>query len=125
VTARVTQMGWATRTPCGSCPYRKDAPIALWHREEYESVFRSETTTDPLDGTIYGCHATLRKEPQVCAGWLLDQQRRGVPSIRLRLALMRNDAAVAALEAVNDGGHQMYDSALEMCAANGVKGTEQ
>ena len=119
MTARVNGIGWETREPCGSCPYRKDAPLELWHRQEYESVYASEHA-ECIGGSVFGCHATLKKDPEVCAGWLLDQKRRGIPSIPLRLRLMRLPDARAALDEVTDGGHETYDSALEMCAANGV-----
>jgi len=108
---------WDTRKPCGSCPYRKDAPLRLWHPSEFENLL--ENDEDTLRGHLFACHATKKApEQSVCAGWLLDQDRRGLPSIQLRLVLNRSAEARQALEQVSDGGHRLYGSILEMVAAN-------
>lgn len=113
-------MRWATAIPCNSCPYRKDAPRELWSREEFYGLLRNDR--DELGGAIYGCHGTRKvpEGPSICAGWLLDQKRRGLPAIQLRLSLMRSEAARTNLESVSNGGHELYSSIREMCAANGV-----
>ena len=86
-------MRWDTREPCESCPYRKDAPIKKWDRAEFEDLLAHDA--NELGGAVYGCHGTKKRVegPSVCAGWLLDQQRRDFPSIQLRLLLMSNAAA--------------------------------
>lgn len=110
-------MKWDTREPCGSCPYRRDARLGLWHPCEFENLV--EQDRDPMNGGVFGCHATAKADqPSVCAGWLLDQKRRNVPSIQLRLMLMRDKDAVACFEAVTDGGHALYGSIGEMVMAN-------
>ena len=109
-------MKFDTTEPCGSCPYRRDAKLGLWHPSEFENLARTEREQM---GAIFGCHATIKqKPPSVCAGWLINQRERGVPSIALRLTLMRNKEAVDCLEKVNDGGHELYDSIEEMIEAN-------
>jgi hypothetical protein len=108
-------------TPCENCPYRRDALRRLWHRSEFEGLLDAETA--PL-GRTYACHkqASLSAaERGFCAGWLLDQKRRGLPSIALRLVLLRDPTAVVALDAVNDGGHPMFRTIRAMCRANGVR----
>ncbi len=111
---------WDTESPCESCPYRKDAQLELWHSSEFENLL--EHDRNEMDGNLFACHGTKNQEQQgVCAGWLLNQQRRGLPAIQLRLALMRSEEAQALLEKVNDGGHELYNSIAEMCAANRVK----
>lgn len=114
-------MRWTTREPCASCPYRRDAPLRFWDASHFRDLLRADA--DPVEGPIYGCHGTakMRAGPSVCAGWLLDQKERGVPSIRLRLSLVFKPEAVAALEEVTDGGHAMYRSLQAMCRANGVR----
>jgi len=120
MTATRTQMGWETREPCASCPYRKDAPLRLWHRSEFENLLRQDA--NEFGGAIFGCHGT-RKLPQqqICGGWLLNQKRRNIPSIQLRLSLISSKAAREALRLVSDGGHELYGSIAAMCRANGVR----
>lgn len=109
-------MKWDTREPCGNCPYRKDAPLGLWHPENLDRLAQSERE---MMGATYGCHATIKApDPSVCAGWLLMQKEHGVPSIALRLCLMQDDEALACFEAVTDGGHELYESVQEMIEAN-------
>ena len=108
-------MKWSTRTPCKSCPYRRDAPLGFWAWDEFVNLEFQDS--DPVNGHTFGCHGT-KSDPDVCAGWLLDQKRRGLPSIQLRLHLMTNEEARECLEQVNDGGHVLYDSIAEMIEAN-------
>ena len=108
------------RTPCETCPYRMDARRFHWDRAEFEGVLAAE---QEMFGRIYNCHkqAELPKERQgFCAGWLLDQKKRNVPSIALRLALWKDASAVAALKAVTAGGLKLFRSVAAMCRANGV-----
>ena len=110
-------MKWDTKSPCGSCPYRKDAPLGLWHPAEFDNLLKQDG--NEMQGAAFGCHATIKAEnPSVCAGWLLDQKKRGIPSIQLRLHLMQNSEALQCLEEVNSGGHELYDSIREMVEAN-------
>ncbi len=69
--------------PCSNCPYRKDAPLKLWHKEEFEKLLASE---NQQFGSIYKCH---KNNGSVCVGWLMKQQENGCPSIALRLALIK------------------------------------
>lgn len=110
-------MKWTTPQPCASCPYRRDAELAKWSAEEFKRLL--EHDADPLRGAVYGCHGTAKlPEPDVCAGWLLDQKRRSAPAIQLRLELHRNPEARAHYERVTDGGHALYDSIEEMVETN-------
>lgn len=113
-------MKFDTPSPCGSCPYRKDAPLGLWHPSEFEKLARSER--DAI-GVVFACHATAKKREQsVCAGWLLKQIDGGLPSIALRLALRNDDTAVALLDTVSNGGHELYATVEEMIRANEALG---
>jgi hypothetical protein len=107
--------------PCENCPYRKDAKVLYWDKAEFEGVLEAEHRQL---GAIFACHKTGKLEPSargMCAGWLLDQKKRNVPSIMLRLKLNRDDAALEAYNNVTDGGHPMYLSVEAMCRANGVR----
>lgn len=104
--------------PCKSCPYRKDAPLRLWHRSEFQNLLAHDA--EPL-GHPFACHKYRnRPEAPYCAGWILDQKRRGFPSIRLRLS-MRNPELRKAIEAVTDGGHRLWSTIKSMCRANGAR----
>ena len=112
-------MKWDIESPCKSCPYRKDSPLALWDRYEFENLLKHDA--DPMQGAVFGCHATRhrpREEQGPCAGWLLDQKRRGTPSIQLRLRLMRNEEAGHCYENVSEGGLELYETLQEMCEVN-------
>lgn len=56
-----------TLHPCGSCPYRKDAPSGLWDEAEYEKLppYDRETAEQPL--TVFLCH---QRTGELCAGWV-------------------------------------------------------
>lgn len=115
-----TSMKWDTREPCTSCPYRKDALKKMWAKEEFENLLAADA--NEFGGAMFGCHKFRNhsEEAQVCGGWLLDQKRRGCPSIRLRLVLIHKPEAVKAIGEVTDGGHKLYPSIAAMCRANGV-----
>ena len=123
--ANNTGMRWETTEPCASCPYRTDAKLEFWHPGEFVNL--QEQDANEYGGAIFGCHGTrkLPEGPSVCAGWLLDQKRRNIPSIQLRLCLMVSEEARDCLEEVNDGGHDLYDSIEEMCEANNIPTREE
>lgn len=109
-----TRFTLGTHEPCEKCPYRCDAPVGLWSPQEFERLLASDL--DP-DGVIYGCH---KRNGDLCAGWLLDQRERGVPSVALRSRLAVDPELASGLRDVHDGGHELYDSVEAMCEANGV-----
>jgi len=115
-------MRWDIREPCPSCPYRKDVPVGTWNRTEFENLLASDE--DPMRGGIFGCHKYRhrpKEERRPCVGWFLDQQRRGMPSIQLRLAgMFGGQEAIDFNNEANDGGHEIYSSIAEMCEANGA-----
>lgn len=107
--------------PCSNCPYRKDAPLRHWDQREFLKLLTEENKEL---GSLYACHGHGKlnnKKRGFCAGWLLDQKRRNVPSIRLRLMLMTNEEARRALEVVTDGGHKLFRTVKAMCRANGLR----
>lgn len=85
--------------PCSTCPYLRSTPVGTWAWEEYENLLAQDR--DALRGRLFGCHETgkLRKQ-HLCAGWLFDQDRRGLPSIQLRLRLTVDETALAQLKAM-------------------------
>jgi hypothetical protein len=110
------------RTPCGSCPYRKDVPAGLWHRAEFENLLRHDA--NEFAGSTFGCHEGRNKprdEQDTCIGWLLDQRSRGYPSIQLRMRLMMAPGAGAQAKEAHADGMRLYPSIAAMCRANGVR----
>lgn len=102
--------------PCESCPYRRDAPRALWAKEEFQKLLHH--TRVPFPGAIYGCHGTGKfPVPHVCAGWLRDQREHGYPSIALRMRMLRDEAALLCAENVQGDG-DMFESVEDMIAFN-------
>lgn len=116
-------MNYEAREPCKTCPYRKDVARRLWHPSEFEKLLHADA--DPIMGPTFLCHLDGKKPPEVrgfCVGWLLDQRARSVPSIQLRLSLLRNKAAVDQLEEAHaPDGVDLYESIEQMCRANGVR----
>ncbi len=111
-------MVWDRTTPCTSCPYRRDAPRGLWHATEFVNLMQHD---GDLFGAMFGCHEFNKRPPEEhrpCAGWLLDQKKRGVPSIRLRMTLSSNPKALACFEKADPAGLPLFDSIEEMVAAN-------
>lgn len=76
---------------------------------------------DPIMGGLFGCHEFNKRpseEHRPCGGWLLDQKRRGVPSIRLRLSLSMNEQAAKCFEEANENGLELFSSIAEMVTEN-------
>lgn len=105
------KMRFERKQPCNNCPYRKDAPKAHWSIEEFKDLLRNDA--DHF-GTTYGCH---KKDDHVCVGWLMDQVKRNIPSIALRIALMKNKVSREYLNALRSPS-KMFSSVREMCIAN-------
>ena len=112
-------MKWNRQSPCRNCPYRKDAPLGLWHPSEFDNLLETERLEL---GAVFACHGTRKHEDMgICAGWLLDQKTRGLPSIALRIQLIQSEEARACLKSVNTGDCELY-SLQEMIAANEALG---
>lgn len=118
-------MRWDDSThtkPCAKCPYRKDAPLKLWHPDHFRKLLADDA--DEFGGAVYACHCDGKKpatEVRPCVGWLLNQRERGTPSIQLRLALMGNQVAQQFYLGITSAGLELYDSISAMCRANGVR----
>lgn len=59
--------GAPAKSPCGSCPYRKDVPSGVWAPEEYEKLplYDGPLITQPV-GAFF-CH---QQDGRLCAGWV-------------------------------------------------------
>ncbi len=112
-------MKYDNRQPCKTCPYRKDVAPGTWHPDEFLNLMRHDA--NEMSGAQFGCHQYRTMPPsehRPCIGWMLDQQQRDVPSIQLRMTLMRNKEALACFMEMTDGGRPLYSSIQEMVRAN-------
>jgi hypothetical protein len=98
-------------SPCKNCPYRKDAPLRYWSIEEFIDLLEKE---GDYMGSVYACH---KKDETVCTGWLMNQDKRGFPSIALRLSLSRNKVTREFLDSLKCKS-EMFDTVEEMCHEN-------
>jgi hypothetical protein len=72
-------------------------------------------------GAMFGCHLSASPENSTtCVGWLIDQKRRGVPNVRLRVRLAVDPRERALFESV-DVNTNTYESIEDMCRANAGK----
>lgn len=100
-------------TPCAKCPYRKDAPLALWSADEFKQLLATESD---MIGAVYGCH---NNDATVCRGWFLDQRERGFPSIALRMALATHNVSAETIDAVKaPDGVELFPDVHTMAKAN-------
>lgn len=65
-------------------------------------------------GTVYGCH---KKDGHICRGFLIDQDRRNLPSIQLRMSLSKYKVTREYLDNLSTK-NELYDSIQEMASAN-------
>lgn len=108
------------KKPCQTCPYRRDVPTGTWHPEEFVKLARNDRNDF---GALYGCHKYGKSEGarSFCAGWLLDQRRRGYPAMQLRLRVITQPGMLEEVESISADGLDLYPSIAAMCAANGVR----
>lgn len=55
------------RTPCVTCPYRRDVASGVWEREEYEKLPRYDGPTMTQPPSAFYCHA---QNGRLCSGWV-------------------------------------------------------
>lgn len=104
-------MDFKRKSPCNDCPYRCDAPLSHWSKEEFDDLQREDTLQF---GSTYGCH---KNDGHVCVGWLMDQDKRNLPSISLRLVLSQSNVTRNYLDNLTCKS-KMYTSIKEMVDAN-------
>lgn len=97
--------------PCPSCPWRKDSPIGAFPAEAYR---HSASTAYDMSTNTFSCHVAGKEAPKTCAGFLM---RGADHNLAIRLAAIRGRYD---LDAVSDGGHELYRDYREMAEANGV-----
>lgn len=73
------------KSPCGSCPYRQDAPSGLWHYDLYAKLIDyDEPNMADQPELVFACH---QQDGKLCAGWVAVHDMR--TNLALFLALLR------------------------------------
>lgn len=55
------------RSPCVSCPYRRDVPSGIWATEEYDKIVQYDRPTFAQPPRLFMCH---QGDNSLCRGWL-------------------------------------------------------
>ena len=97
--------------PCNNCPYRKDAPLKLWHKSEFEKLLIQE---QEQFGSIYNCH---KNNGSICIGWLMKQSENNFPCITLRIAMIKKKIDKEYFDRLNSPA-PLYKNVKEMIKAN-------
>ena len=67
----MTDLPRPAKSPCKSCPYRKDVPSGVWAPEEYVKLLSYDG--EIMDQMMQGGHALFmchQKDGCLCAGWV-------------------------------------------------------
>lgn len=83
--------------PCGSCPYRRDAPSGVWSAEEYEKLPLYDGPTGEQAMSVFMCH---QQDGCLCAGWVGTHDME--ENLALRLAVASDAITVEDFHAVCD-----------------------
>ena len=97
--------------PCGNCPYRTDAPLRYWDKFEFQKLLIGDS--DPF-GNVFNCH---KNNGSICIGWLMDQESRGLPNLKLRMLLSKYSITRQYLDSLRSPV-KMYPSIQAMIKAN-------
>ena len=82
------------KTPCATCPYRKNVPQGIWDWSEYQKLRRYDEDTATQPPNLFMCH---QGEGDICMGWW---SCGGQPFelLAVRLAVIRGEIALEELE---------------------------
>lgn len=72
------------KTPCGTCPYRKDVPSGIWSAEEYAKLpaYDGDIPDQVTKGAaaLFMCH---QRDGCLCGGWLASHGPNRLLALRL------------------------------------------
>lgn len=101
--------------PCSNCPYRTDAPLRHWDKEEFRTLLEGETDHNSQQlGVTYFCH---KNNGSICVGWLIKQDENRLPSIMLRIALSKHNVTREYLDSLHSPA-PLYKDVKTMIKAN-------
>jgi hypothetical protein len=86
------------KSPCGSCPYRKNVPSGVWDESEYQKLAGYDGETFEQDATAtFLCH---QADGCACSGWLGHRNPENL--LAVRLGLMRGVLDPSCLDYTTD-----------------------
>lgn len=95
------------KSPCGSCPYRRDVPSGVWSEEEYAKLPPYDRSTPYQPAAAFFCH---QQDGRLCAGWVGTHDM--AESLGLRFLLALEKATDDEVEAILD-----YESPIPLFAS--------
>jgi hypothetical protein len=97
------------KQPCRLCPWRVDATGEF----PAEAFQHSARTAHDMSEHVFACHESGINVGKTCAGFLL---RGAYHNMSVRLGCMTGKYK----QDVRDGGHELYESYIDMAVGNGV-----
>jgi hypothetical protein len=73
------------RSPCSSCPYRRDVPSGVWAANEYEKLAEYDEIMPLQPQARFDCH---QRDGKLCAGWVATHGAMNLLALRLAAARM-------------------------------------
>ncbi|MCC3299690.1 DUF6283 family protein [Arthrobacter caoxuetaonis] len=113
------------KSPCASCPYRKNVPSGVWDKAEYAKLPAYDGEMhEQSSAAVFMCH---QGDGCVCSGWL--GHRDPADMLAVRLGLMRGDLDpscadyttdvplfASGAEAAEHGGKQIHSPGADAVA---------
>lgn len=75
----------AARSPCPSCPYRRDVPSGIWDSSEYEKLpdFDGEII-DQVMNNAFGLFMCHQQNGCLCSGWIATHGPANLLALRIQ-----------------------------------------
>lgn len=107
--------------PCGSCPYRRDAPSGLWSEDEYAKLPEYDLPCHAQPPLAFFCH---QSPDRICAGWAGVHDMTECLGLRI-LVSINPSMSVETIDAIVDykTDTPLFSSGAE-AAAHGMKELE-
>jgi hypothetical protein len=88
-------MDTVRKTPCASCPYRRDVPSGVWAESEYDKLPDYDGEISEQAGTANGlrafsCH---QGDGKICAGWAGHRDPHDLIALKLDVSRGKIDPA--------------------------------
>ena len=109
-------MAKINRSPCTSCPYRRDVPSGVWHEEEYDKLLHYDGETSLQAAKLFMCH---KIDNSLCRGWL-DCHGGELLAVRLAMCIGALDVTQVA-KALNEEPAVPVFSTAKEAARHGKK----
>jgi hypothetical protein len=108
------------RSPCVSCPYRRDVPSGIWTTEEYDKILPFDNDTFAQPPGLFMCH---QADGSLCRGWL-DCHSGGLLGVRLAAAKGEFDVDELKQAIIEGPSVPVFSSAAE-AARHGRKDIDE